>query len=167
MPDDPELRPATVADCVAVCRLWNEIIRTTVITFTSEPRTPDGLSQLLENKALDRHPFLVASSRGRLLGFATYGQFRAGPGYAHTMESTIMIESGARGCGVGTGLMAAIENHARTQGVHSIFAGVSGENPGAVRFHAKCGFSETARLREVGFKFGRWHDLVLMQKILD
>ena len=77
-----------------------------------------------------------------------------------------MLDTPAQGGGVGRALMTAIEAHARSNGVHSLWAGISAENPGGVGFHRALGFVHVARLPEVGFKFGRWMDLVLMQKIL-
>ena len=75
-----------------------------------------------------------------------------------------MLDTRARGLGLGRGLMAALEDHARGRDVHTLWAGVSGENPEGVRFHRHMGFTELATLPEVGFKFGRWMDLVLLYK---
>jgi len=100
------------------------------------------------------------------LGFARYFQFRGGEGYRYSVEHTIMLADAAQGKGVGRALMAAFCDHAKMQGMHTMHAGVSAENPNAVAFHAKCGFTTLAVLPEVGFKFGRWIDLVLMQKRL-
>lgn len=71
-----------------------------------------------------------------------------------------------RGRGVGRMLMEALFNEARAYGAHSMFAGVSAENPAGVDFHQAVGFEQVARLREVGFKFNRWMDLILLQKML-
>jgi phosphinothricin acetyltransferase len=100
------------------------------------------------------------------VGFASYAQFRGGVGYRHTMEHTIILGPAARGRGLGRALMTAIEDHARAGGTHSLFAGVSAGNPEGRAFHAAMGFAETAVLPQVGYKFGRWLDLVLMQKFL-
>ena len=97
---------------------------------------------------------------------ATYGQFRASNGYARTMEHTIILAPGASGRGVGRALMTAIEEHARKAGVHSMFAGVSGRNPDGIAFHAALGYVEVARLKEVGWKLGRWHDVAWFQRTL-
>ncbi len=167
MNTEPAIREAEPGDCPRICELWNAFIRSSVVTFTNEERTPAGLVRFVEQKRRDGHPFLVAAVADSIVGFATYGQFRSGPGYAHTMESTIMIEADAQSTGTGRRLMARLERHASKHGVHSIFAGVSAENEWAVSFHEKCGFVRVSCLKEVGFKFGRWHDLVLLQKILD
>jgi phosphinothricin acetyltransferase len=82
------------------------------------------------------------------------------------MEHTIQLAPEASGRGHGRALMTAVEDHARAGGAHSMFAGVSGENPEGRAFHARLGYVETAILPQVGWKFGRWMDLVLMQKIL-
>lgn len=160
------LRPATVADCAAILDIWNPVIRDTLVTFNSAEKSVAELEAVLAEKARADLPFFVAEVEGKVVGFATYGQFRGGVGYAHTMEHTVILSDGAWGRGIGRALMAEIEAHAARRGVHSMFAGVSAANEAGVGFHAAVGYLEVARLSEVGFKFGRWLDLVLMQKIL-
>lgn len=159
------IRPATEADIPDLLRIWNPVIRDTLITFNFAEKTPGDLRDMLGDKAGAGHAFFVVD-RGGVLGFATYGQFRGGVGYAHTMEHTIILGPEARGQGIGRELMRAVEDHARGAGAHSMFAGVSAANPEGVAFHAALGYREVARLPEVGFKFGRWLDLVLLQKVL-
>jgi phosphinothricin acetyltransferase len=160
------LRPATGGDVPAIREIWNAVIRDTLITFNPVEKTEEELAALIAAKAGLGHPFLVAELDGQVTGFATYGQFRGGAGYARTMEHTIILAPASRGRGVGRVLMAALEEHARAAGVHSIFAGVSAANEAGVAFHAALGYAEVARLREVGRKAGQWLDLVLMQKFL-
>ena len=100
------------------------------------------------------------------VGFATYGQFRPGDGYATCMEHTIILSPTAQGSGLGRALMLAVESHARAHGAHQMIAGISAENPAAIAFHAKIGYRETVRIAQAGFKFDRYIDLVLMQKFL-
>ncbi|MFC2966680.1 GNAT family N-acetyltransferase [Acidimangrovimonas pyrenivorans] len=161
-----QIRPATPADCPAIAAIWNPIIRDTLVTFNAVEKSPADLETLIAEKAAASHAFLVAEDDGGLLGFASYGQFRGGIGYARTMEHTVILGPDARGRGVGRALMTAIEDHARAGGAHSIFAGVSAANPAGRAFHAAIGYREAAILREVGYKFGQWLDLVLMQKML-
>lgn len=161
-----KLRAARRADAAAICRIWNPVIRETLITFNSVERTEAELRDVLDAKADLGDPFLVATRDGVVLGFATYGQFRGGVGYAKTMEHTIILSPDAWGCGAGRALMAALETHAAGRGIRSMIAGVSGANPDGVAFHAAMGYRTIATLPQVGFKAGQWLDLVLMQKLL-
>ena len=155
------VRRATPEDAVAIAALVNPVIRDTAITFTTAEKDPEELSHTI---AAANGAFHVAEDRGQIVGYATYFQFRGGPGYAHTMEHSIALAPEARGKGAGRSLMTAIERHAKAAGAHSLIAGVSAENPAGIAFHAALGFDEVARLPEVGRKFGRWMDLVLLQK---
>lgn len=160
------IRPATASDAAAVAAIWNPVIRDTEITFNAVEKTPADLAALFTEKQAAGHAFLVAAEADEILGFATYGQFRGGVGYRRTMEHTVILAPNAHGRGLGRALMRAVEDHARAAGAHSIFAGVSSGNPAGVAFHAALGYEEVARLRRVGWKFGRWFDLHLMQKFL-
>lgn len=160
------VRAATSADAKAICAIWNPTIRDSVATFNSQEKSTADVIALIEQRRSSGYEFLVAEDDDQILGFASYSQFRGGIGYAKTMEHTVILAPQAQGRGVGRALMQAIEDHARGQGYHSMFAGVSGENPAAIAFHAALGYRQVAVLPEVGFKFGRWMDLHLMQKLL-
>ncbi|WP_102225200.1 GNAT family N-acetyltransferase [Acidimangrovimonas sediminis] len=160
------IRPAVAGDAAAVAAFWNPVIRDTAVTFNPVEKTVEELVRTFAEKAAAGLAFLVAVEGEAVLGFASYGQFRAGAGYARSMEHTVILAPEARGRGVGRALMAAIEDHARAGGAHSMIAGVSAENPAGRAFHAAIGYREVAVVPEVGFKFGRWMDLVLMQKML-
>lgn len=157
------LRQADPRDIAPILDFWNPLIRETSVTFTTLEKTPDTLAADIAARGA---AFQVAEEQGILLGFATYGTFRSGPGYAHTAEHTVILAPDARGRGVGRALMTRLEDGARGANLHVLVAGVSGENTGAIAFHRAIGFAEVARMPEVGRKFGRWMDLVLLQKIL-
>ena len=156
------VRQAMADDAEAVAAIWNHYIRETAVTFNAQEKPVEEIAALIRT----RPAFFVALDQGHVAGFATYDQFRGGVGYARTMEHTIQLAPGASGRGHGRALMRAVEDHARTGGAHTMFAGVSGENPEGRAFHARLGYAETAVLPHVGWKFGRWMDLVLMQKFL-
>lgn len=157
------IRQAQPEDAGAIVAFWNPMIRNTSVTFSTEEKTVEGLSADIHGRA---EAFQVAEIDGQVVGFATYFPFRSGPGYARTKEHTIILSQSAYGKGVGRALMNRLSEVARAENVHSLIAGVSAENAAGLAFHAAVGFKETTRLPEVGFKFGRWMDLVLMQKFL-
>ena len=159
------IRAATAADAVALAALWNPWIRDTAITFNPVEKSPADIVQMIADRNAAGHAFLVAEAES-LLGFATYSQFRGGVGYATCMEHTVVLSPQARGRGVGRALMREIEDHARSAGAHQMIAGVSGENAQGRGFHDSLGYREIAVVPEAGYKFGRFIDLVLMQKFL-
>lgn len=155
------LRGATEADIPAILAIWNPLIRDTSVTFTTEEKTPEGLAAEIAARG---DAFVMAEDAGRLLGFAGFGPFRAGPGYRHTAEHTVILAEGARGRGTGRALMARLEQVARARGIHTLIGAVSGENTGAIAFHEAVGFTRAGILPEAGHKFDRWMDLVLFHK---
>jgi len=156
------IRPATVADAPAIAAIWNQIIRDTTATFTTAEKDPTAIAAQIASGA----PWWVACINETVQGHANYGQFRGGPGYARSMEHSVHLYNAAKGQGLGRGLMAALEDHAKAAGVHVMVAGVSSENPEGRAFHGRIGYVECGRVAQAGFKWGRYLDLILMQKIL-
>lgn len=160
------IRNAKPDDLHAVLDIWNRAIRETVATFSSEEKTLDGLSQMLADRQANNDAFIVAEMDRKILGFASYKQFRVGNGYRFTFENTIYLNHEATGKGIGRNMLLWLEDHARDRGGHSMIAGVTASNTAAVAFHKRLGYADTALLPRVGYKFGQWHDLLLMQKLL-
>lgn len=157
------IRRATSDDATAIADIWNHYIRTSIATFNSQEKTAAELATAIDTPET---PYFVSVDGQTISGFGTYGDFRNGVGYAKTKEHTIHLDPTATGRGLGRALLKTVEDHAKVHGIHSLFAGVSGENTAAVGFHRACGYTQVARLPQVGWKFDRWHDLVLMQKLL-
>lgn len=160
------IRAAETSDAGGIAALMLPIVRDTTISFLAEPKTAAQIEAELRTKAQAGYGAFVAEQAGVVAGYATYGQFRGGSGYVHAFEHSIALAPETRGQGLGTRLMARLEEHARAAGGHTLWAGVSGENPAGRAFHARLGFAEVAVLPEVGRKFDRWLDLVLMRKEL-
>ena len=162
------IRLATAADAAALAALWNPWITDTAITFAATTKTPDDLALMIAT----RPAFFVSLSHDpgdqgpSLHGFATYNQFRNGDGYATCMEHTIILAPAAGNKGHGRALLTAVEAHAAVHGAHQMIAGISAENPAGLAFHAAMGYAEIARIRDAGYKFDRFIDLVFMQKFL-
>jgi L-amino acid N-acyltransferase YncA len=111
-------------------------------------------------------PVLVAVEGGEVLGYASFGPFRAFDGYRQTVEHSVYVAEGARRRGVASALLSALEAEARRAGMHVMLGGIAADNEASLRLHEKHGFVETGRMPEVGQKFGRYLDLVFMQKLL-
>lgn len=159
------IRLATEADAADIAALWNPYIRDTLVTFNAVEKSPEDVAALIAERQALGHATFVAADES-LLGFATYVQFRGGVGYEKCMEHSILLSPQARGRGVGRGLIEAVCSHSAAGGAHQIIAGVSGANPEGRAFHAAMGFRHIATVPEAGFKFGRFIDLVLLQKFL-
>ncbi len=161
------LRAALATDAPRIRDLWNNVIENTHFTFNFTPYTTDNIEEMIAQRAREGAPFLVAQTpKSQFLGFATYGRFRAGSGYRHTAEHTVMLSPDAQRAGVGRALMAALEDHAKTHEIHVLVAGISGANPAAIAFHQALGFTQVGHMPQVGRKDQTWLDLILMQKLL-
>lgn len=152
------IRAATDADAPWIMAIWNTVIADTLATFTTELKTQSAVTATIAAQTV-----LVLPQEG---GFATFSPFRPGPGYAATMEHTILLAPHSRGQGQGRALMAALAQSARAQGHRVLVGAISSANPGAVAFHAALGFELVGHLPQVGHKAGQWLDLILMQKHL-
>ncbi len=155
------IRAAHPHDAPAIADIWNDAIRTSTITFTTQEKTGDDISRLIAMRA-----FWVAHDESDVAGFAAYGPFRAGPGYRFSAEHSVYVRRDVRGAGHGSALMAALEAHAAEAGIRVLVAGIGGENPQAQAFHARLGFRMAGELPDVGEKFGREQTLIFMTKKL-
>ena len=156
------LRDAIPADAKSICRIWNDAIRDSTATFTSEEKSTAKMSEQIENARI----FLVAEHGPEVLGFCTMSAFRAGSGYAGCGELTLYVEEGARGNGVGASLLSALETRAKILNIHSLVGAISGTNGPALAFHLAKDFKEVGRMPKIARKFGQKLDLVLMLKKL-
>jgi L-amino acid N-acyltransferase len=118
-------------------------------------------------KEADRFPVIGALEGGELLGFASYGTFRAWPAYKYSVEHSVYVHRDHRGRGVGSALMRELIAVARRQEYHCIVGGIDIGNAGSIAMHEKLGFTHAGTIRHAGFKFGRWLDLGFWQLLLD
>jgi phosphinothricin acetyltransferase len=166
------VRDATDDDVPAVVGIVNQLVADTTVLWTDDPDTVDARRALIGARRARGFPTLVATddATGEVVGHATYADFRdsiSKPGYRWTVEHTIHVREDRTGDGVGPLLLGALLDRARAAGVHVMVAGIDGANEGSIRFHERHGFVVTARMPEIGHKFGRWLDLVLMQRYVD
>jgi L-amino acid N-acyltransferase YncA len=160
------VRDATEADLPGILAIYNDVIATSTAVWTEAPSSLDDRRQWLSARAAMGYPVLVAVDARGVAGFASFGDFRAWPGYRHTVEHSIHVRTDARRSGVGRLLIEPLVARAAALGKHVMLAGVDGENTGSLAFHARFGFRQVGRLEQVGHKFGRWIDLVFLQRDL-
>ncbi|MCQ0971552.1 GNAT family N-acetyltransferase [Paracoccus sp. TK19116] len=161
------IRDSRPDDAPAIAAIWNPVIRDTTITFWPTERSVDEIAAIISHRQAANRAHLVAlDDAGQVIGFASYDQFRGGLGYARSMEHTIQVARDFRGSGIGCALMGAIERHARARGHRVMIGAVTGTNAASIAFHARLGYSEWGRVPAAGWKFGEFHDLVLMGKDL-
>ena len=160
-----ETRAATEADLPAMLAIYNEIIATSTAIYRDEPTTLEERTAWMRGRLAQGFPVLAAERGGEVLGFATYGDWRgAFPGYRHSVEHSVHLSERARGGGVGAALMRHLFDLAREAGLHVMLGAVDADNASSLKFHDRLGFERVAHFREVGRKFGRWLDLVFVQK---
>jgi phosphinothricin acetyltransferase len=161
------IRDASGDDLPGILAIYNDVIASSTAVYRETPATLDDRRQWFNARQEQSYPVLVAVDDSGILGFASYGDFRAWPGYRFSVEHTVHIRSDERGRGVGTALMRALMRRATEQGKHVMLGGVDADNEPSLRFHDRLGFARAARLHQVGFKFGRWLDLVFVERVLD
>jgi L-amino acid N-acyltransferase len=108
----------------------------------------------------------VIDTEGRLLGFASYGPFRSFPAYKYTVEHSVYVHHQHRGRGLGKALLTRLIHTAEARGFHAMIGVIDAANHASLELHTQLGFERCGEMRQVGFKFGRWLDLVLCQKLL-
>jgi L-amino acid N-acyltransferase len=163
-----QLRAATEADLAGILMIYNEVIATSTAVYAVVPATIDERRQWLHTRLERGMPVLVAVDARGVLGFASFGEFRgAWNGYRYSVEHSVHVRADARGGGVGRRLVEALFPVALALGKHVMIGGVDAANAASIRFHERLGFEQVAHFREVGRKFGRWLDLVFMQRLLD
>jgi len=161
-----EIRDASEADLPAILDIYNDVVATSTAIYRDDPATLDDRRIWFAARQAEGQPVLVAIDAGQLVGFAAFGGFRPWPGYRYTVEHSVHVRAGRRGQGIGGALMRPLIDRAAALGMHVMIAGIDADNDASLRFHERLGFTRVAHLRQVGFKFGRWLDLVLMQRTL-
>jgi phosphinothricin acetyltransferase len=149
-----------------ILAILNDVIATSTALFDYEPRAPESMVDWFATKHAARFPVLGAVEHGRLLGFATYGTFRAWPAYKYSVEHSVYVHRDARGKGVGFALMQELIRAAERQDLHTLIAGIDAANGASIAFHEKLGFEHVGTVKQAGFKFGRWLDLAFYQRLL-
>ena len=130
------IRPATLSDCAAISAIFNEALLNTTSVYAYEPESLEDRQWWFNEKQEAGYPVLVDEQEGRVVGFATYGPFRTRPAYRYTAEHSVYVDVAWRNQGVGTGLLMAIIDEAKRQGIKTLVGGIDSANTDSRRFHS-------------------------------
>jgi L-amino acid N-acyltransferase len=151
----------------AILAILNEAIANSTALYDYKPRTADNMASWFATKRANGFPVVgYEDEAGKLLGFASYGSFRAFPAYKYTVEHSVYVETGSRGLGLGRKLLEAIVAEAEKNGMHTVVGAIDQANAASIALHASLGFEHCGTVRQAGFKFGRWLDVAFMQRLL-
>ena len=155
------------AHALAILEILNEAIVNSTALYDYKPRAPEAMVGWFKAKEAGRFPVIGAVDGGQLLGFASYGTFRAWPAYKYTVEHSVYVHRDHRGKGIGTALMKRLIDAAREQDHHVMVGGIDAANRTSIALHEKLGFTHAGTVRHAGYKFGRWLDLAFYQLLLE
>ncbi len=160
------IRPAAETDLNAILAIYNDAVARTTAIWNDQPVDLANRRAWFAARTAQGFPVLVAEEDALTVGYGSFGDFRPFDGYRFTVEHSVYVAEGVRRRGIASALLASLEERARTMGKHVMVGGIAADNEASLKLHARLGFVEVGRMPEVGFKFDRWLDLVLMQKTL-
>jgi L-amino acid N-acyltransferase len=155
--------PAQLPEILAI---YNEVIRNTTAVYQDREVTLEDRERWFETKAAHGFPVLTAFDASGVLGFGTFGEFRAWPCYRHSVEHSVHVRADSRRRGVGRALVLALLERAAAMQKHVMIGGIDAENVTSIALHESLGFKVVGHFHEVGHKFGRWLDLKFMQRLI-
>lgn len=160
------VRSAEAADTEAIARIYNYYVRNTTITFEEEPVSASAMAERIADVQKASLPWLVAELDGAVVGYACANKWKARSAYRYSAETTVYLEQGREGRGIGKRLYSELLPQLRACGMHVAIGGVALPNEASVALHEKLGFERVATFRQVGFKFDRWIDVAYWQLVL-
>ncbi|QNP61065.1 GNAT family N-acetyltransferase [Paenacidovorax monticola] len=163
----PTIRPSRDEDVPAITAIYAHHVLHGTGTFEIDPPSEADMAARRADVLGKGLPYLVAEQDGQVLGFAYCNWFKPRPAYRFSAEDSIYVADGARGLGLGRQLLAALADRAEAAGVRKLLAVIGDSaNAGSIGVHRALGFTEVGVMRSVGWKFGAWRDIVLMEKPL-
>jgi phosphinothricin acetyltransferase len=160
------VRPAERSDLPGILAIYNEVVASSTAIYAYEPSTLEERAEWFESRRRQGYPVLVATDGNEVVGFASFGDWRAWPGYASTVEHSVHVRADRRRGGVGRALVSALLPLARALGKHAVLGAIDADNEPSLRLHETLGFERVAHFRQVARKFDRWLDLVFVQRFV-
>lgn len=161
------IRKAIEKDLKYILEIYNDAILNTTAIYAYKIQTLEDKKQWYEKKMQDGYPVLVFEKDAKVVGFVTFGPFREWPAYKYTIEHSIYVHKDYRNHGIATKLMKEIIKIANKTEYATLVAGIDATNEGSIKMHEKIGFKYSGTVTKVGYKFGKWLDLVFYQLNLE
>lgn len=158
--------PATPQHLTGILTIVNHSILHTTAVYDYAPRSYHDIEAWLLDKLAACWPVIVALQNDEVVGYASYGTFRFKEGFKYTVEHSVYVANGHTGKGIGYKLVEQLIVLAKAQGLHTMIGCIDADNAGSIAFHKKFGFTEAGILKQSGYKFDRWLDLLFMQLML-
>jgi phosphinothricin acetyltransferase len=159
------IRNAKLSDLKQITRIYNWAVANSSATFDINEQTIEERTVWFGHYG-EMHPLIVAEMDGKVAGYACLSKFREKEGYRRSAEVSVYVDPDLHGRGIGKSLLSEILDRGRTLGYHVIIAGITADNEISIKLHEKFGFKASGHLKEVGFKFDRWQDVLFYQLIL-
>ena len=167
-----QIRPANVRDTEKLLSIYAYYVRSTAITFEYEVPTPEEFQGRIVS-IMEKYPYLVLEADGEILGYAYSRAFVGRAAYRHSSEVTIYVDHNARGLGYGRKLYEELENRLKEAGILNLYACIGDPveedeylTRNSEQFHRHMGFSKVGTFHQCGYKFGRWYNMIWMEKII-
>ena len=160
-------RLAVMDDAEAIRTIYNREVVGSTVTFDMVPRSLEDQQQWLDEHS-GAHPAIVAvTEAGQVCGFGSLSPYRPRPAYRTTVEDSVYVDPQFQGQGVGRAVLSELVHLAGGHGFHAVIGRIVGGHEASIGLHRACGFEQIGTEKEVGRKFGKWLDVVLMQLLLD
>lgn len=159
------IRLAGASDLAAINDIYNHYVLHSTCSYQESPEPIEGREQWF-GKHGPAHPVTVAELDGRVVGWGSLSAYHARPAYRHTVENSVYVHHEFHRRGIGSMILADLIERARAIGLRAIIAGIDAEQQASVALHVKFGFETVGHLKEIGFKFGRWLDVIYMELLL-
>ncbi len=159
------IRAATAEDLAAINDIYNHYVIHSTTTYDVEPNSAVERARWFAEHGT-AHPVTVAVRDGEVLGFGSLSRFRTRFAYRHSVEDSVFVRHDRFRQGIGSAILEDLIARASALGHHTVIGGIDAEQEPSIALHARHGFAEIARFKEVGHKFGRWLDVVFMQRML-
>lgn len=159
-----DLRKARPSDIEAITEIYNDAILKTTATFDTQTKTLEQQKEWFEGHD-EKHPILIAEMNGKVVGWASLSKWSDRCAYSGTVENSVYVAEKFRGEGIGNALLERLMREGKKCGLHTVIARITSGNDASVKMHESAGFEHIGTMKEVGVKFGKLLDVIMMQRI--